>query len=71
MAVNTSKDMAMNRPPKLGEDCLHRSPNAAAIAPTMDGLRHKQRYGNESASEAGRGQAIAPTMDGLRQTMDA
>ncbi len=61
----------MNRPPKLGEDCLHRSPNAAAIAPTMDGLRHKQRYGNESASEAGRGQAIAPTMDGLRQTMDA
>ncbi len=25
----------MNRLLKLGEDCLHRSPNAAAIAPTM------------------------------------
>ena len=24
-----------NRPPRLGEDCLHRPPDAAAIAPTM------------------------------------
>ena len=33
--ANLSDEMAMNRRPKLGEDCLHRPPDAAAIAPTM------------------------------------
>src|SRR5439155_14767549 len=32
--ANYNDELTMNRPPKLGEDCLHRPPDAAAIAPT-------------------------------------